>query len=149
MVALFSGLAVLPLAAGQPHAIPNVVLHSAFGATVAAAAAVPPLRNSDSISAAYWITVLSFWGITTIVLFALEALRRPTALERKMLSGSVLFMTLNLLGTLSATPSLDSVINWGPLALTASLCVASVLMDATTPPEQAGVVASAVGGVRA
>jgi hypothetical protein len=81
-----------------------------------------------------------------IGLFTLELLRRPTALQRKLLGGSVLFMTLNLLGTLSVTSSLDGVMNWGPLALTASLCIVSVLMDATMREGVAWILAIMMGG---
>lgn len=47
-------------------------------------------------------------------LFTLELLRRPNALQRRLLGGTILFAALNLLGTLSqnASSALDGIMNW-------------------------------------
>ncbi|KAK3353369.1 hypothetical protein B0T25DRAFT_209264 [Lasiosphaeria hispida] len=147
--AFCSGAASLPLVAAQPHAVPNLILHFAFGITIATAGAIPPLRSSDTIPQAYWLAAYGTWGAVTIGLFTLELLRRPNALQRRLLSGTVLFTALNLLGTLSqnASSALDGIMNWGPLALTASLCIVSVLMDVMSPEAATGIAVGLVGGV--
>ncbi|KAK3985184.1 hypothetical protein QBC44DRAFT_362546 [Cladorrhinum sp. PSN332] len=64
----------------------------------------------------------------------------PDWLQRRLLAGLVLLTGLNLLGTLAqGEPStLEGMINWGPLALTASLCAIPVIIEVMGPGAAAG-----------
>ncbi|KAK3382741.1 hypothetical protein B0T24DRAFT_672701 [Lasiosphaeria ovina] len=132
--AICSGIAALPMAAavGHPHAALDAAQHLAAGVSVAASAAIPPLRSSNFIDNGYWAMAYAAWGTAVSVLFVLELMQRATNLQRRLLGGTVLFSTLSLLGTLSqsAGSPLEGILTWAPLALTASLCLVPGLIGA-------------------
>lgn len=133
--------------AQQQHAVPDPILHFALGTSIAASGAIPPLRGNDNISPNYWLGACGTWGAAFLTLFVLELVRRPDGLQRRLLGGTVLFTALNLLGTLSqsADSVMDGILNWGPIALTASLCVVPVLMDYMSPRAAAETAGNMVG----
>lgn len=140
----------LNLVAAQPdtwvpaqHHVPGPVLHITAGITIATSAMVPPLRKNEEIPPPYWITAYSVWGASCALLLILEMLRRRSWLQRRLLGGLVLLTGLNILGTLAqGEPStLEGVVNWAPLALTASLCIIPVIIEVMGP---GGVAAAAL-----
>ncbi|KAK0734543.1 hypothetical protein B0T26DRAFT_688876 [Lasiosphaeria miniovina] len=147
--AICSGIAALPMAAAvrHPHAALDVAEHLAAGISVAASAAIPPLRSSDFIDNGYWAMAYAAWGTAVSVLFVLELMQRPNNLQRRLFGGTVLFSTLSLLGSLSqsAESTIEGVLNWFPMAFAASLCVVPVLMDAADPQAAAEMVANLAG----
>ncbi|KAK3693343.1 hypothetical protein B0T22DRAFT_476191 [Podospora appendiculata] len=104
----------------------DAIIHITAGVSIASSASISPLRSAEDVAAAYWIS----------------------AYYRRLMLGMVLFSGLNLLGSLAQSESsmLDGVAVWGPLALTASLCVVPVLIESIhSPGPRAGLVADVIG----
>lgn len=124
-------------AAEQP--LRSVLSHIAAGTSIASSISILPLRNGgDIVLPEYWIAmVYTLWGISFGVLLACEILRRRPS-QRKLLIGTVLFASLNLLGALtqSAPSTLEGVMCWGPMALTVSLFAIPVIMDSVGPRDE-------------
>ena len=120
-------LAVPTLAVAQ-NVVSDAIIHIAAGISITAGAAVPALWAREDVGQVYWISAYSIWGAASLALFMLELLRHPN--QRRLLLGLVLFSGLNLLGSLSQGTStmLDAAVAWGPLALSASLCLMLVLI---------------------
>lgn len=141
------GITMIPLAAAQHH-VPEAVLHAAVGTSLTTSLVVPLLRNSgDLLPPAYLMATYATWGAAFAAHLVCESLRRSNSLQRRLLGGTVLFSALNLLGTLSqsASSTLEGILSWGPLALTASLCVIPVVMELINPREAAVMVANLAG----
>ena len=121
-----------PLAVTAQHAIPGAVLHVAVGTALGASVMIPPLRNSgDVVPPSYAMAAYGAWAAAFATLFVCELLRRPNALQRRLLGGTVLLSSLNLLGTLSqsASSTIEGILSWAPLALTVSLVAVAAVMD--------------------
>ncbi len=105
--------------------------HIAAGTSFAVSAMVPPLRTSSGVAPAYWAVAYTSWGFAFVAFFFMELRRRPNWPQRKFLSGMVIISALYLLGSLGQIESstLEGVLVWGPLSLTASLCVVPVLIE--------------------
>ena len=73
----------------------------------------------------------STWGLAFLSFLGMELLRRPNWAQRRLLVGLFLFSGLNLMGTLGGSGSdmLDGVLSWGPVAMTVSLWLVSVLIE--------------------
>ncbi|KAM7197948.1 hypothetical protein V8F20_006396 [Naviculisporaceae sp. PSN 640] len=131
------------------HTVPGLITHIAAGTSIAASIMFPPLRNGgDLVQPGRLLpAVYGTWGVAFVTLLVCELLRRPTGLQRRLLVGTVLFSSLNLLGTLSqsAPSTLEGVMSWGPMALTASLCVIPVAMDMVSPRSAAEMVVNMAG----
>ena len=114
----------LPAVAAQ-HAPPTAALHLAIGASIAASGVIPALRSNDAVPQSYQTAAYGTWVAAFTAFLVLELIRRPNGLQRRLLGGTVFFLSLNPFGTLSqnAYSTLDGILNWGALALTASLCV--------------------------
>jgi len=136
----------LPAVAAQ-HAPPTAALHLAIGASIAASGIIPALRSNDAVPQNYQTAAYGTWVAAFTAFLVLELMRRPNGLQRRLLGGTVLFSSLNLLGTLSqnADSTLDGILNWGALALTASLCVIPVIMDYMSPRAAAEMAANERG----
>ncbi|KAK3335168.1 hypothetical protein B0T19DRAFT_436053 [Cercophora scortea] len=144
-IAAFSTIA--PAVAITLRITTDAVIYITAGVSIAASASIPPLRSAEDVAAAYWISAYCVWSVAFSMFFILELARRPNWLQCRLMLGMVLFSGLNLLGSLaqSASTMLVGVTVWGPLALTASLCVVPVLIEFMQPPgPRAGLVADVI-----
>jgi len=118
-----------PALAAAQRVVPDAVVHTAAGLSITAGATVPALWSRPDVGATYRISAYGVWGAASAALFVLELVRHPR--QRRLLLGLVLFSGLNLLGSLSqgASTMLDAVAAWGPLALSASLCLMPIVIE--------------------
>lgn len=154
-------LTFIPLAAAQqaqssPLQLQSVITHISAGISIASSLYIIPLRNNGEPtqqSQTFWIPfVYVAWSVSFVVLLTCTLLGRPPA-QKKLLIGTVLFTSLNLLGTLiqSAPSTLEGVLCWGAVALTASLFAVPVIMDSVSsgssdvPQEQRKAAAALTG----
>ena len=125
--ALLSSWLTLPVVLAQ-HAIPDWLLHTVGGTTTAAAATIPAVRSSDDVPGAYCTAAYIVWCVFFIAFAAIELYRRRD--HRRLLLGMVVFCGVNLLGSFPGeSTTLDSLKDWGALALTVSLWVVPVWLD--------------------
>ncbi|KAM7211567.1 hypothetical protein V8F06_013037 [Rhypophila decipiens] len=127
----------LPMVAATENApgrlaIPGVIPHIAAGTSIASSFSIFPLRNDgDLVQPERWLWIAyTTWGVSFFTLLVCELFhRRP--MQRKLLVGTVLLASLNLLGSLKegSSSALEGVLCWGPMALTASLLGVPVIMD--------------------
>jgi len=115
------------------HVVPDWLLHTVGGTSIAAGAAVPALRPDGDIPEVYRIAAYVAWAVAFVAFAALELYRRQD--NRRLLLGMVAFCGANLLGSLAedSSSTLDTVKNWGPLALAVSLYVVPVWIEFMGP----------------
>lgn len=117
---LMSGLGV-PVALA--HRIPDWLLHIVGGTTVATGACVPALQPAEGETKAYRTGAYIAWAVTFAIFITMELYQRQD--QRRLLLGLVVFCGANLLGSLAedSSTTIDTIKNWGPLALSLSLWV--------------------------
>lgn len=123
---LLSGLCVIwglgvPIALA--HRVPDWLLHAVGGMTVAAGACIPTLQQAGGQNEAYRTGAYVAWGVTYAIFMAIELYQRRD--QRRLMLGLVVFCGANLLGALAedASTTIDTIKNWGPMALSLSLWV--------------------------
>ncbi|KAM7214996.1 hypothetical protein V8F06_009598 [Rhypophila decipiens] len=125
-------LGILPAVAAQ-HTLHEAITHGAVGISMGASILVSPLRKRDDIDQPTYLVpvVYGVWGIAFVTLLGCQLLRRPTTLQRRLLAGTLFFSTLCLLGVWfqGALSTLEGLMSWGPVALTAALCVIPAVLD--------------------
>ncbi|KAH6983467.1 hypothetical protein BKA56DRAFT_615442 [Ilyonectria sp. MPI-CAGE-AT-0026] len=123
---LMSGLCImwgLGVPVALAHRIPDWLLHIVGGTTVAASACVPALQPAEDEIKAYRTGAYIAWAVTFAIFITMELYQRQD--QRRLLLGLVVFCGANLLGSLAENSSttIDTITNWGPLALSLSLWV--------------------------
>ncbi|KAL6401027.1 hypothetical protein AUP68_16750 [Ilyonectria robusta] len=103
------------------HRIPDWLLHIVGGTTVAAGACVPVLQPAEGETKAYKTGAYIAWAVTFAIFITMELYQRQD--QRRLLLGLVVFCGANLLGSLAedSSTTIDTIKNWGPLALSLSL----------------------------
>jgi len=114
------------LAQDYTHA-QEVAVHVLGFFSIGTGVAVLPLRATTHM---YWI--LPIWGVAFTGMLMLELYRAKSWLERRFLVGSVMFLVMTPLGSIT-DGSLDGVSAWGPCSLTATLLVVSAAIDYLSP----------------
>ncbi|KAK4455398.1 hypothetical protein QBC34DRAFT_67378 [Podospora aff. communis PSN243] len=117
-----SYLASPALAQGGNHA-QEVTIHVLGFFSIGTAVAFLPLRATTHM---YWI--LPIWGVAFTGMLMLELYRAKGSLQRRLLVGSVMFLVLTPLGSIT-DGSLEGVFAWAPFSLTATLLLVSAAID--------------------
>lgn len=120
------------------HSVPEWLRWAVTGISFAASACVPALQLAESELTSFYISAYVLWGVAFIAFVAMQS-------EPRLLLGLVLFLGVNLLGSLSSLGTLGSTATetlrgWGPLALTISLWALSAATELLGLHEVAGVV---------
>ncbi|KAG7287583.1 hypothetical protein NEMBOFW57_007095 [Staphylotrichum longicolle] len=123
---LLSGLCViwgLGVPVALAYRVPDWLLHAVGGMTVAAGACIPTLQQAEGQNEAYRTGAYVAWGVMYAIFMAIELYQRRD--QRRLLLGLVVFCGANLLGSLAedASTTIETIKNWGPMALSLSLWV--------------------------
>lgn len=109
----------------QAERVPDWLLHTVGGMTVAASACLPALQAVEDKTdvKTYWTGLCIAWAISFAVFIGMELYQRRD--QTRLLLGLVAFCGVNLLGSLAGNSSstFETIKGWGPLALSLSLWV--------------------------
>ena len=114
------------LAQGHTHA-QEVTIHVLGFFSIGTGVAFLPLRATTHM---YWI--LPIWGVAFTCMLMLELYRAKSWLQRRLLVGSVMFLVLTPLGSIT-DGSLEGVSAWAPFSLTATFLLVSAAIDYFSP----------------
>jgi hypothetical protein len=108
---------------------------TAHGLTLGGSVVIPVFRLTEDIDIRWRIAGYATWGVSFTTVFVMAVVHQERGLRRKLLACLVVMSGFHLLGFLGQNLStVDSMTIWGPLALTLSIYLIPVLMEANIDP---------------